>query len=198
VPTIPVVTGNANYVVPLAGLKAELIDLAILNPSDMPVGTPVVSTAGDTWILTVATTAVDHTTVESVSGCPGLRWVKGTGGGGGGGGSSNATTPVDGAAITNADITIAPGTDRASRYTLPVATYAGNHVVTIGTAGSPPAGMIVEIVRRDLTGFTMTVANGGLAGGNLVVSAASPVTAASYFFQYDGANWIFINSMFAV
>lgn len=192
---IPVVAGNANAQVPQV-LKVQVIDLATLDPTGFPVGITVVDTAANSWGLQVSTATIDHTNVETVLGCPSLRWV--LGGGGGGGGSSNATTPVSGTAITNADVTINPGTDKASRYTLPATTYTGNHVITLGTTGSPPAGTVVEIVRRDATAFSMTIANGGLAGGNLVVSGATPTSVIAYYFQFDGVNWLYINQIYAV
>lgn len=85
-PLIPVAGGNPNDPTPAAGVKVDRIDLALIDPQGLPVGTPVVDTSGNAWTLTESTATVDHTTTEAVAGCPSLRWIQGGGGGGGGSG----------------------------------------------------------------------------------------------------------------
>lgn len=121
---------------------------------------------------------------------------------GGGGGSSNATTPVDGTNLTAAaSQTINPGTDKACRYTMPAATETADVTITLGTTGSPQAGLTVEIVRRDLTAHNLTINNGGTGGttgGANFTTGISPASIMSHLFQYDGANWQYINSQVVV
>ena len=99
----------------------------------------------------------------------------------------DALTP--GAALTNADVSIAPGTDKASEYTLPAATLTGNHTVTLATTGSPTTGLTVWIVRRDLTANTYAIINGGAGAGTLVTLPASPGKPMGACVYYDGTNW---------
>ena len=102
----------------------------------------------------------------------------------------DALTP--GTALTNADATINPGTDKASEYTLPAATLNAAHVLTMGTGGTPTTGLTVWIIRRDLTANIYTVNNGGPAGaavGKTVILPASPGKPMGACWYFDGVNW---------
>ncbi len=94
-----------------------------------------------------------------------------------------------GAALTNANVSIAPGTDKASEYTLPAATLTGAHTCTLATTGSPTTGLTVWIVRRDLTANTYAVINGGAGAGTLVTLPASPGKPMGACVYFDGTNW---------
>ena len=98
-----------------------------------------------------------------------------------------------GTALTNADATINPGTDKASEYTLPAATLNAPHVLTMGTGGTPTTGLTVWIIRRDLTANTYTINNGGAGGsavaGKTVILPASPGKPMGACWYYDGIDW---------
>jgi hypothetical protein len=99
--------------------------------------------------------------------------------------------PTEGAALTNADVTVNPATDGASEYTLPAATLTGNHTVTLGVTGSPITGTTVNIVRKDLTANTYAVINGGTNGGTAFTFASAPAGAQVASFFYNSVDWVF-------
>lgn len=98
--------------------------------------------------------------------------------------------PIEGAALTNADVTKNPASDGASEYTLPAATLSANHTLTLGVTGSPPTGLIVTIVRRDRTNKTYAVINGGTNGGTMFTFAASPGQDQAISFMYNSVDWV--------
>ena len=69
--------------------------------------------------------------------------------------------------LGDASVTINPGTDGVSLYTMPAGTMTTNRVITVGAGGSANliAGVTtVYIQRRDLTANTLTIRNGGANG----------------------------------
>ena len=108
---------------------------------------------------------------------------------------------VSGVNLTNANTTINPGTDKASKYTLPAAILSANHVLTLGTGGSPTTGLTVWIVRRDLTANTYTINNGGPAGaavGKTIILPASPGKPMGACWYFDGVDWNLIAVVYIV
>lgn len=104
-----------------------------------------------------------------------------------------------GANLTDASVTIAPGTDKASEYTMPAATQTAARTILMGVTGSPTTGLIVWIVRRDLTANTLTISNNGPAGavtGKTVVLPASPGKPMAAGWYYDGADWNLIGVIY--
>jgi hypothetical protein len=97
--------------------------------------------------------------------------------------------PKAGTDLTNADLSKAPATDAASVYTLPAATLSANHTLTLATTGSPATGLVVTVVRRDLTAHTYAVINGGVGAGTLLTFASAPATAQGAKFKFDGTDW---------
>ena len=97
-----------------------------------------------------------------------------------------------GTALTNADATINPGTDKASEYTLPAETLNAAHVLMMGTGGTPTTGLTVWIVRRDMTANPYTISNVGPAGaavGKTVILPASPGKPMGACWYFDGVDW---------
>lgn len=94
-----------------------------------------------------------------------------------------------GAALTDAAATVNSASDKASEYTLPVATLTANRVLTLGVTGSPVTGSLVQITRRDLTAHTYTVQDD--ASTSLLVFASGPTVPQGAVFKYDGAHFTF-------
>ena len=95
-----------------------------------------------------------------------------------------------GVALTDADTTVQPFTDKVSKYSAAAASRTGNRTKTLGIA-SAYTGKWVEIEDRDLSANTLTVANAGTAGGNLGVFPTSHTNPMSMLCYYDGVNWLF-------
>jgi hypothetical protein len=101
-------------------------------------------------------------------------------------------TPLAGAPLTDASVTIDPGSDAASQYTLPAATLTDDRILTLGVAGPPLTEQRGRIVRRDATAHSYTVVNGG-AGGAGSMSIAIPAPAGGHAlaldYIFDGTNF---------
>ena len=93
-----------------------------------------------------------------------------------------------GAALTDADVTKNPASDKASVYTLPAATLTGAHILTLGVTGTPVTKSIVTVVRRDLTANTYTVKDD--AAATLIVFGASPGSPEAAVFSFDGTHYV--------
>jgi hypothetical protein len=96
--------------------------------------------------------------------------------------------------LGDASVTINPGTDGVSLYTMPAGTMTTNRVITVGAGGSANliAGVTtVYIQRRDLTANTLTIRNGGANGTAIadVVLPASPANATVVGVTWDGTDW---------
>lgn len=109
------------------------------------------------------------------------------GGGGWAVGSQGVSALKAGASLTDADQTLQPFTDKASRYDQ-VTALTANRTKTLGTT-SVVAGTKVTIVRRDAAAFTLAVVNGGAGAGTLFTFAASPTEVQRATFTFDGTNW---------
>lgn len=94
--------------------------------------------------------------------------------------------------LIDANQTIQPFTDKASRYDLPSATLTASRTKTLGTT-SVVTGTKVTITRRDRTANTMPIANGGGGGGTLFTFAASPTETQRATFRFDGTNWALVD-----
>ena len=101
--------------------------------------------------------------------------------GAGGGGSS----PTFGTDLTDANqtITVTSGENRRQ----PAASLTANRVKTLAAPASD--GMTIALWRYDATGNTLTVTNGGLAGGDTLVAANTKVT-----FTSGGGEWAVSNT----
>jgi hypothetical protein len=90
-------------------------------------------------------------------------------------------------------VTIDPGTDMASMYTMPASTLSTNRVITLGVTGTLYAGTsTVWVARRDTSANTLTIQNGGPGGAaasSLVIpgSLSTPVLVGA---TYNGTDWI--------
>lgn len=71
-------------------------------------------------------------------------------------------------------------------YLLPAATLTADRTVTLGTTGAG-AGDRIVITRADVTGFAVTIANGGGGGGNVAVLPGGEV--AVLVARFDGTDW---------
>ena len=95
-----------------------------------------------------------------------------------------------GTALTDADQTLQPGTDKASEYAQTTALTA-NRVKTLGVT-SAVTGQLCRIVRRDTAAFTLAVANGGTNGGTLLTFGASPTGVQAATSYYNGVDWVLV------
>jgi hypothetical protein len=91
--------------------------------------------------------------------------------------------------LTDADVTITPGTDKAGEYTLPAETLTGPHSCKVATTGSPVTALSIWVIRRDLTANTYAIINGGGGGGTLITLPASPGVPMGVCLYFDGTNW---------
>lgn len=114
------------------------------------------------------------------------QWVKGLGIASSTGGDGYR----QGAALTDANATIAPGTDHASEYVLS-ATLTANRTITLSPT-SANANATVRIQRKASTGaFTLTVVNGGTNGGTIAVFAVSPTENQAVDAVFNGVDWLY-------
>lgn len=93
--------------------------------------------------------------------------------------------------LTDANQTIQPFTDKASRYDRVIALTA-NRNTTLGTT-SVVTGTKVTLVRHDSAAFTNAIINGGGGAGTLLTFAASPTEVQRATFRYDGTNWALVD-----
>jgi hypothetical protein len=107
--------------------------------------------------------------------------------------------PKSGALLTNANVTVNPGSDNASLYILPEATLTAGHTVTLGTTGTLYTnGSVVRILRKDLTANTYAVINGGGGAGTLLTFPAPPPATMAADFRYNGTDWVLIGVTYVV
>jgi hypothetical protein len=101
-------------------------------------------------------------------------------------GNANTGNPRAGTLLTNANVVIAPGTDKCALYTLPQVLTA-NHQVTID-----PTAMLAKqetIIRvRDLSANTYAVIDGGPGGVTLFTKPASPGAVIDVHVQLNAAG----------
>jgi len=97
-------------------------------------------------------------------------------------------TAKRGTALTNADQTLQPFTDKSSEY-LQSTTLTANRVKTLGTT-TVVNGTVVRIIRTESAAFTLAVVNGGVGGGTLHTFAASPTEVQAATFYYNGVDWV--------
>lgn len=138
------------------------------------------------FTLKVSSAVVDHIAVEAALGAPTLRWILDTGGGGGGGGSGYRT----GAAMTNADQALAPGTDAVSEYDAAAALLTAARSKTLSATGAL-TGQIV-MLKVAAQSFSFIVINGGGAAGTLVTLAAN-AQIVGLTFMFNGSDWVFLS-----
>ena len=89
----------------------------------------------------------------------------------------------EGSNLSDADLTITVAQGRVRE--LPVNTYTGDRTVTLSTTGAVK-GDSITIVRYDVTGFKMTVVNGGAGAGSRVMQGGREQ---SWTYRFDGTNW---------
>lgn len=94
-----------------------------------------------------------------------------------------------GAMLADASATVNPAADSASAYLMPPKTQTANRSITIGTTGSPPAGLTVTIFRYDLSANTLALVNGGPGAGTQFTFPASPTKPQACALTFDGTNW---------
>jgi hypothetical protein len=87
---------------------------------------------------------------------------------------------------------IAPGTDKASRYLIAsTVTLDVPCTLTIATTNTPLQGNYIVICRALALGQVLSVSNGGTAGGTLGTFPASMTVPRGLMVWYDGTNFIF-------
>lgn len=97
-----------------------------------------------------------------------------------------------GAPLTDATVTISPGSTTGFRFVLPPDTLTANRVLTL-TAGSGIAdGDVVFIQVLDVSAFTYTIYNGGANPATLRTKAASPGIGRVYSVQWDAVSGDFL------
>ena len=93
---------------------------------------------------------------------------------------------VNGPNVPNQAATTVQPVSRISRYL--VAALGQATTVTLGTVGAT-VGMVIRIVRTDVSANTLAVVNGGGGGGTLITL---PVSKTGYVQAYfNGTNWLF-------
>jgi hypothetical protein len=102
--------------------------------------------------------------------------------------------PRAGTNLGDADTTINPATSAASEFTIPVSTLTATRTLTLGVGGSPVTGLMVQIVRRDLSGNPYVVKDDG--GTTLYTFAGSPTTAQAITCSYNGSHFVFISAFY--
>ncbi len=105
-------------------------------------------------------------------------------------------TPKTGTALTNADQTIQPFTDKSSEY-VQSAALTVSRTKTLGTT-TVVTGTLVRIVRTDGAAFTMLVVNGGGGGGTLFTFAANATETQGATFYYNGSDWVLVGFEYLV
>lgn len=91
------------------------------------------------------------------------------------------------ALLPDADLTIAPDTDKASLYILPAGRLTSNRVLTVDNAGgTASAAMYVAVF--DLSAFTYTIRNSTPA--TAFTKGASPGQAKMYSLFHSAGAWI--------
>lgn len=98
--------------------------------------------------------------------------------------------PKEGAALTDANTTIQPFTDKASQYTMAGPTTMTTNRTDIIGVTSVPTGMLVRIVRKDTTANTLALTNGGTNGGTIHTFGASPTTIEAMTAYFNGVDWV--------
>jgi hypothetical protein len=96
------------------------------------------------------------------------------------------------AIVANA-ASIAPGTDKATAYSIPsTLTIPHAAAITLATTGLTSRGCDVFLICKSLTlGFIMSIVNGGPAGGTIGTFAASMTKSEVMRLWWDGTNFIF-------
>jgi hypothetical protein len=101
---------------------------------------------------------------------------------------STGTIP---AFVANA-ATIAPGTDRASRYALASSvTLAAASALTVATTGTPSVGNKLIMVYALALGYTLSIVNGGPAAGTVATFGATLSGPKGVVLYWDGTNYGF-------
>lgn len=126
---------------------------------------------------------VDHSTVETALGLAGGQWVKAA--------TGTDVSARPGSNLAAGATTVQPTTDAASIYTLPLATLVANGSVTLGHAGTPVPGAVVQIIRRDLSANTYAAKNWD--GTVIKTFAAAPTSPQGMSFVFDGTNYVFLS-----
>ncbi len=104
--------------------------------------------------------------------------------------------PKQGTALTDANQTLQPFTDKASEYVQTTALGA-SRTKTLGTT-TVVTGTVVRIVRADTAAFTMPIVNGGGSAGTLFTFGASPTEKQAASFYYNGTDWVLVGFEYLV
>jgi hypothetical protein len=110
-----------------------------------------------------------------------------------GGGEAIASAPQFEQApdLGDASATIQPFTDKATDYAQRLGVRTANRTITLGVT-SAYVGAMVAVRDFETSSRTLTVANGGLAGGNLATFPTSHTRPMIAWFYCDGTNWSFV------
>jgi len=168
-----------------------------------PTGAGTTGATGPTGAGTVGATGPTGAGTTGATGPTGAGTTGATGPTGASGlpGPAGVSSPdalVQGPALTNADSTINPGTDKASEYTAAAGLYTGSHNLTLGTAGSPIGSSTVWLIFRDISANVITVINGGANVGTIFTRPASPGGPMGACVYWDGLNWSLIAVVYIV
>jgi hypothetical protein len=91
--------------------------------------------------------------------------------------------------LADADQTLQPAVDKASEYTQVELT--ADRTKTFGVTGVVP-GTRVRIILA-ASNYSITIANGGPAGGQLFTFGQGRTENQAASFRYDGTNWVFVD-----
>lgn len=124
------------------------------------------------WVYGDVSTADDISIIEPATGGGLGRWIR-----------TRAALRGEDLATGNQTIAIAGNRWRV----IPAATILGNSIITIDDAGAVEGDEIL-ITRNGTEAFTVTIANGGAGGGNIVVMPSGVRSWA--LSAFDGTDWI--------
>ncbi len=99
-----------------------------------------------------------------------------------------------GTALTDANQTVQPFTDKASAY-VQLTALTASRTKTLGVT-TVVTGTTVYIIRADSAAFTMPIANGGTNGGTLFTFGASPTEIQGVACGYNGVDWVLLGFVY--
>ncbi|HEU5276829.1 MAG TPA: right-handed parallel beta-helix repeat-containing protein [Xanthobacteraceae bacterium] len=94
--------------------------------------------------------------------------------------------------LSDASVTVTPGSDLISEYVLPAATLSNNRTVTLGTSGLGSDPAIVSVKIFDTTAHTFAVIDGG-PGTPTLYTHGSGAAPAEFVAKWNGTNFVAVS-----